>query len=693
LPTTVTPQPWLTAGCFASLVAGLCWLYRVSAQQLELRVARFQLRLFASGIVAIAALSILLYLTHHSIPSWNNPRNFGPFLNRNQTADLFGVTSVLILASAQDDIRHGRKRWALWGIALIIVIAAICLNFSRAGIVILVAASAIWIATVALRLGAPVRAGAACRISLAVSFLLLLLSALLIAGGQTIARFHLQKFAGTDFSSDFRWPIFQDAWQLIRSSPWVGLGLGNFESIFAIFRDASHGNTRAFHPESDWLWIWSELGWIALPVIVLGAVLLIRRVAPLQVGTNQRFRLAALIGALMFALHGLVDVSGHRVGTAYSAMFLLGLSLHRPTQLQVSKTISWTFRFLGVAFLAIGLAWTTAWRSIALLPGAVGVGNAKQLAVVASRGYNFGEAINLTTRALNWAPLDWELYYLRATAEIGQREPAQKALDDFRRARFLEPNSESVPLQEGFAWLRARPDLALMAWREALRRAGTERKDIFRTIMFTAKLRDPAARQIIRQLAFSEHDLALVYFAQLNAEEFRPAFSKFFDADPDLVAMKPEEKRELFQLWDSRGDINALIAAVNKHPDWLQFTWRTVAKYRGSSGDFRGACELMEKFDANVAFPPEETGQSIEQLRERVYRNTNNFSAAYTLYRQQMNRGLIDDALATIRHFTVGRKPPAYFHLLEAQAWAAKKNWERSWDAWQAFEKAKASNH
>jgi len=688
-PATITPQPWLTAGCFASLVAGLCWLYRVSAQELELRVARFQLQLFASGIVAIAALSILLYLTHHSIPSWNNPRNFGPFLNRNQTADLFGVTSVLILASAQDDIRHGRKRWILWAIALIIVITAICLNFSRAGIVILVVASAIWIATVALRLDAPTRAGAACRISLAVSFLLLLVSALLVAGGETVARFHLEKFAGTDISSDFRWSIFRDAWQLVRSSPWVGLGLGNFESIFAIFRDASRGTTRSLHPESDWLWFWSELGWVAVPLILLGAVLLVWRVAPLQIGTNQRFRLAALIGALMFALHGLVDVSGHRVGTAYSAMFLLGLSLHRPTQLQMSKTISWIFRILGVAFLVIGLSWTIAWRSMAMLPGAVGVGNAKQLAVVASRGHNFGEVINLTNRALNWAPLDWELYYVRATAEIGQREPAQKALDDFRRARFLEPNSESVPLQEGFVWLRVRPDLALVAWREALRRAGPERKDVFRTIMFTAKLRDPAARQIIRQLAFSEHDLALVYFAQLNAEEFQPAFSKFFDADPDLVAMKPEEKRELFQLWDSRGDINVLIAAVNKHPDWLQFTWRTVAKYRGSSGDFRGACELMQKFDSKVVFPPEERGQSIEQLRERVYRDTNNFSAAYTLYRQQMNRGSIDDALGTIRHFTVTRKPPAYFHLLEAQAWAAKNNWERSWNAWTKFEEAK----
>src|SRR5207245_3972963 len=153
---------------------------------------------------------------------------------------------------------------------------------------------------------------------------------------------------------------------------------------------------------------------------------------------------------------------------------------------------------------------------MAMLPGAVGVGNDKQLAVVASRGHNFGEAIRLTTGALNWAPLDWELYYLRATAEIGQREPVQEALDDFRRARFLEPNSESVPLQEGFVWLRVRPDLALVAWREALRRAGTERKDIFRTMMFSAKLRETAARQIIRPVACGDVDRALVYSAQLS---------------------------------------------------------------------------------------------------------------------------------------------------------------------------------
>ena len=686
---SVSPQPWVTAGCFVSLIAGLSWLYRVSAQELELRVARFQLRLFAGGIVAIAALSILAYVSQQPVPFWNNDGNFGPFLNHNQTADVFGVTSIVILACAQDDIRHGRKRWLLWAIAFIIVVTAICLNFSRSGVIILASGSAIWIATVALRLDASARACAACRISVALSFLLILVSGLLIVGGRTLARFHLQKFAGADFGSHFSWPVFRDSWQLIRSSPWVGLGLGNFESIFAIFRDASGGNTGSLRPKSDWLWILSEMGWLAAPLILIGAALLIRRVMPLQVGTNQRFRLAALIGVILFALHGLLDVSGHCVATAYCAMFLLGLSLHRPTQLQFSKTIQWTFRILGIVFLAIGLSWTTARRSMAMLPGSVGADNAKQLAAVASRGHNFAGAIDLSTRALNWAPLDWQLYFLRGTAEVAQGEPAQKALDDFRRARFLELNSEAVPLQEGLVWLPSRPELAEIAWREALRRAGTQRQHVFRTMMLTAKLQDPNARAIIRRLAFSERDLALVYFAQLNAEEFRPAFSKFFDVDPDLTAMTAEEKRELFQLWDNRGDINALVAAVNKHPEWLQYTWRSIAKYRGSTGDFHGACELMKKFDSNVAFPAEETGQSIEQLRERVYHTTNDFSAAYSLYRQQMNRGLIDDALTTIRHFTEFRSPPTYFYFLEAQAWAAKNNWERSWNAWQAFENAK----
>ncbi|MEY2540619.1 MAG: hypothetical protein QOI22_221, partial [Verrucomicrobiota bacterium] len=65
-----------------------------------------------------------------------------------------------------------------------------------------------------------------------------------------------------------------------------------------------------------------------------------------------------------------------------------------------------------------------------------------------------------------------------------------------------------------------------------------------------------------------------------------------------------------------------------------------------------------------------------------------NYAVGYTLYREQMRRGLIDDALMTARHFSERTNSPAYFRVLEAQGWAAKENWERAWKAWLAYRNA-----
>ena len=113
LPATLSPQPWITLTCLGSFVAGLSWLYVVCAQQLELRETRLQLRLFTTGIVLLAVICILFWLAKTSPPFWHNERNFGPFPNRNQTGNLFGLTAIMILACGQDDLRKGRKRWIL----------------------------------------------------------------------------------------------------------------------------------------------------------------------------------------------------------------------------------------------------------------------------------------------------------------------------------------------------------------------------------------------------------------------------------------------------------------------------------------------------------------------------------------------------------------------------------------------------
>jgi O-antigen ligase len=683
LPQTASAQPWITATCLVSLIAGVSWLYLVCTQEMELRAVRSHLRIFVTGMVMIAALSIALYLAHSPLSFWINQRNFGPFPNRNQTGDLFGLASIVLLACGQDDLRQGRNRWILWLLGLGILITAIILNLSRAGVAILVGGSSLWIAVVALR------QRSSARIALGFSFLLLLLSAILLLGGQTLERFHLHGFGGTGVTVDFRWKIFHDAFELIRASPWCGIGLGNFDPVFAMFRNESLTQTHALHPESDWIWMWAELGWPAVILTIVGAALLIRQVLPLQEGTNQRFRFAALLGAIIFAVHGIVDVSGHRVGTAYAALFLLGAALHRPLALKPSVLLPIVFRLLGLGLLGCGVSWTVAAHKNMLLPGSVGVSSVKQLSPVSVRGRDFAESIALNSEGLKWAPLDWQLYFARALSEVGAKQPDQ-ALDDFRRARFLEPNSFEVPLAEGMAWLATQPIYAATAWREALRRTttGPQRLEVYGNMFSKASVENPEVGRILQEVGLTQHDLVLAYLSRVTGERFKRELGRFLQNDSDLHTLTETEKLALFSLWSERGDLDDLNRQIQQHADWMPYAWLGLSKYNAARNDFRAAYELTEKYGDAVAMPRLNGGGSLEELQNRYYTNPDNYATGYALYREQMHRGRIDDALLTARHFSERPGAPVYFHFLEAQAWAEKQNWERAWTAWLAYREA-----
>ena len=681
LPSTLTPQPWITLSYLVSFVAGLSWLYIVCTQDIELYEVRFQLRLFAGGIVLLAAICIALYLARTTLPFWHNAQNFGPFPNRNQTEGLFGLTAIVILACAQDDLRKRRRGWIVWILALVLIVAAIVLNFSRSGIVILVAGSASWLGALAFRQRSP------WRLALGISLLLLLLlTALLLFGSQTFEKFHLRDFIPAGASTNFRWRIFHDTFRLIRNSPWCGIGFGNFESIFAILRDPSFGDPRVLHPESDWLWLWTELGWPAVVLTLVGIAMFVSRVFPLRVGTNQGYRIATLIAALLFAIHGLVDVSAHHVGTAFAAIFLLGLSVYRPLSLKRSQGIFILFRFVGLVLLGAGLSLVVAASGAKLLPSSVGVSSAKQLSAEANREGNYSETIALTTRALEWAPLDWQLYLTRAVAEV-ELNRATNAVDDFRRARFLEPIAYEVPLSEGNAWLQYRPVFTVTAWREALRRAGPLRPEVYSSMLSDASLRNPEVSPFLEAIGLSEHDLALPYLDRLSDASFNRALAQLLRNDPNLQSFSETEKLALFAFWSERGDPEEISQAVERHPEWVRYAWLGMAKYKANKNDFRAAYELTQRYGEPVALP-RVANLSLQELEERFAEAPNNYGIGYELYRAQMQDGRLDDALLTARHCSERPNSPAYFHFLEAQCWAGKQNWERAWNAWQAFHAA-----
>ena len=555
LPATLSPQPWITLGSLISFSAGLAWFYYVCAQEFEMRDVRFQVRIFAGGIVLLAALSILLYAKGTAIPFWHNERGFGPFPNRNQTGDLLGITAIMLLASSQDHLRRGKMTWILSVLGFAVVVAALILNYSRAGILILIAGSAIWLTVVSFRQASPA------KIAIGLSAVLILLTTMLIFGGPTLERFHLRDGAADGISSDFRWLIFRDAWRLIWTSPWCGIGLGNFEPIFAVSRIASVADTRSLHPESDWLWLWTEMGWPGVLLVVIGIALIVPHVFPLRQGTNQRIRLAALIAALIFAMHGFIDVSAHRIGTAFAGIFLFGSALHRPFQCRYSRLLPIVFRLVGIVLLFIGATWFMARIYRWPIPGSLGADNLRKKATIMYRSRSFDESISMANGALDWAPLDWRLYFLRASARIDARKNRANALRDFQRARFLEPNGYEVPFQEGLFWINHRePILAITAWREALRRAGPRRLDVYGQMFFNAERADPNFISELVAMAPNDPELVIAGLDRIPRDKFAVALKKFLEFDPDLHAFSPEEKKKLLMLWSERGDSERICA-------------------------------------------------------------------------------------------------------------------------------------
>lgn len=681
---TVSAQPWMTLDSYLLLLAGFSWLYYLTSLELHLRDVRLAARVFSGSMITLAALCVYLRLKHSALPFWHNELGFGPFPNRNQTGDLFGISTLLVLGCLQDDFRRGHKRWIVWLLGLGVLIAALIFAFSRAGILILVIGVAAWLVRFAFRKWS----GAGVAIS--ASVLLLLFAGLLIFGGKTIERFDLRLGSEGAVTSDYRLLIFRDAWAMIKTSPWVGLGLGNFESVFALFRDASSGVTRSLHPESDWFWVGAEMGPVSLLLILVGGGLLVRRAFPLKEGTNQRLRYTALVGALLFALHGFVDVSAHRLGSFLAGTFLLGLAQFRPLPLKPSRVAPILFRVVGLLLAVVSVAWFFSWRRALPLPGQVGLENARHGAVVANRGHRFAEAIALTDQALVWAPLDWQLYFLRAIARIGSRQPVAQALEDFRRARFLEPSAYQLPFEEGKAWLGWQPTLAITAWRAALQRRGADEAGIYTLMLAEAASRDTKVHEALREFALSRPELMIKYLEAATPSQFETALRDLRAHDPALAEFTPAQKTRLFAVWSRRDPLDELVQGVETHPEWREFAWPGLARYHAGRGEFAAAWQIVRQEAPAPLLPRAGAPEPIPQLEQKLYTSPGDFAVGYALYQAQMAAGQVDDALATARHFTAQPDAPAYFQYLQAQAWAAKGDLERAWRAWQAYESHRA---
>jgi hypothetical protein len=178
----------------------------------------------------------------------------------------------------------------------------------------------------------------------------------------------------------------------------------------------------------------------------------------------------------------------------------------------------------------------------------------------------------------------------------------------------------------------------------------------------------------------------LPYLNRTSDASFNRGLAQLFRKDPNLQSFSETEKLALFASWSERGDPEEISRAVEQHPDWLRYAWLGIAKYKASKNDFRGGYELTQRYGEPVAVPRVASNLSLQDLENRFHAAPDSSGIGYELYRAQMQNGRVDEALLTAHHFSERPHSAAYFHFLEAQCWAEKQNWERAWNAWQAFQ-------
>lgn len=687
LPATVSPQPWLTAEGLVPLFAGLAWCYLLLTYSCANGEARAAARVFVGGAALLAAVAVVARLRGVEVRGWHAEYHFGPFPNRNQTANFFVLSALLGLALARREFRAGRwPRGVAWAIAIAVLAQAIFLTYSRAGVAMLFAGVGLFALLTTLRRKssatlkeshAPLPGNALRswlpQAALAASVALLLLAGFFLFGGRTLDRFRpaagrsVSSAASAALTGDFRWRIQADALAMNRTLPAPGLGIGNFPAIFPLYRERSAGAiARAIHPESDWLWLWAEMGWPAVVVAGLGVGLVLRRMRPWETLSGVRserqmlhveckaldvsdpassiqhpapstsatphtsadhaLRLAATLGVLAFLCHSFVEVSTHRLATALAAVFVLGLALPSvdadAPRRQPEVTRPWSgwvsvlFRCVGLLLALVGASWLIAARTGAAWPGAVGVESLKAQALAAAERGDLAAVESLSSRALAIAPLNYQMYHARGLARVwagGDEEAVEASAEDFRRARALEPLFAELPLREAQAWLTSsggrHAARAVPAVEETFRRDPVSGERIFHAaFQRAAALPEEAGAELRESLEALARRVPALWFAfldELGPQDAAPRLAAVLAADPELTRFDASGQATFLRLWAERGDdLPALTAILEKHPDWQPLAWRPWAAALAGAGEPERACALADHFAPTPTLPP-----------------------------------------------------------------------------------------
>jgi tetratricopeptide (TPR) repeat protein len=669
LPATLSPQPWLSLEDALLLFTSLLWTWNCFETKFSLAQRKFLLAAFLVSAVAVAVGSLVRDTAlGATLPDWS--QQIGQFPNRNQTGDLLMMAGLGCFARALSDIVNWKKQGLVWMAMTGLFTAALIQNGSRSSALVFGLGVLLLFAFV----GKLRRHG---------------LTSWFVAAVVIVATLCLFYYEGAFILDRFRsllanarvgrLQIYQDTLSMISRGPWCGVGLGNFMGFFNVHRPhTGNADWYALHPESDWLWVGAELGvggLLVFALLVFFAFRIYLVKSPFPVLTH-----ASLTIAIAFLLHSFFDVGGHRTGSVWTCLFLVGLGAFRPASTPVYRVPRGALRLAGLFLLAVALLRV---QSMSAQPWMPTRGSQGEIESLVADEPPAKEQKALLDRAVGWAPLDWKLYYLRGVvAERTGQFPA--AADDFRRSLFLDPSTSTLPLS--MADVCRLNDLpgALRAWREALRRrSGAARAQVYQGI-FNGPDLDERIRLQLATLAGDDPELGMIAVVNQYPADFDWSRENFLAADPSLAGVSPALARQFFDYWAAAGDAAKLADEWPDHPEWQAAGWRAHARALARIGLFDAAVRAAL---GEIPPPrlPDTKPMALQDAQQAALLQPQDAVAGIQLYLAQSAAGQSDAALKTLQSVDqLPDAPPYVAYLLARDLLAAGQN-QAAWNAVQSL--------
>ncbi len=671
----ISAQPWLSTEKAAFFAVGLCWFFMLIQRPMSHYRRVGVLKWVTWAITLLAVVTILGSVLGFQHPfSWGTHR-FSFFPNHNQSGAVFAMGGMLALGLVIRSMKRREWEMFLFLIPIAAISVALIMGMSRSAVMTMAAGCGIYLLLTLerrnskfyLKLGLPV--------------LLVFVATFMLYGGKLLDEF-VSVLRSGGVGSEIRVHIWLDAARMAATFPVFGVGLGNFRYFFPFFMEHTFTSQAIHHPESDLLWVCTELGLVGFILVLIAIVLMIRRLDPVDIYRSKGIRLIGFVAISMFLFASLIEVSGHRLGTVLLALLIYALIQPGDASLHALPGVKHLSRAIGVLWLILAGVW--------------GFSLYQNRPFVSSEIFRYvqhdpnvlfdADPPEVWSQRLDqWIeryPMVPALHNAKAVTALAVGD-VERAIEGFDRSHQLNPVWWRPYMNHGLYLQDFDFDTSLryfMGGMQVARSSGIE------AFEFVAPRVRPERFPELRDLTYGSRNLQFLYFARLRNMpiEYSRELGLELAINPELDGFSSEQKQSLLWRFCEINGPEMLRRLMDRYPVLGKENWTVRAQLKAGEGDFREASRL-----ALMNYPEPDMidltkARTLAAIRTEYLQDSNDPLKVIALVQKHKIDGNYAEALISLE---VARQKGFKLPYLRYQTALVLFHLEKYEEAWTHFER------